>query len=113
VFSPSDPMKIVLRLALGFVAFGGFYAAHAQILLTDDFSSSTLNSANWIASTPLPGAVVGVSDALVLTNNGEVLTKSGFPIQCQIDMIFQFTGTQHDSFKIDTRTNGALFLTSG
>lgn len=82
-------------------------------LLSDDFAGSTLNSSNWIPSTPLPGATVAVYNGLVLTDDGEVLTQSGFPTQIQIDLVFQFTGTQHDSFKIDTRTNGALFETSG
>lgn len=108
-------MKCHVIAAIGcLIAFAGSPSAHGQtLLLSDDFSGSSLNATNWIPSTPLPGASVSVSNGLILTDNGEVLTQSGFPTQIEIDLIFQFTGTLYDSFKIDTRTNGALFLTSG
>jgi hypothetical protein len=106
-------MKSVLRIAIGLAALGGFSIVRGQVLLTDDFAGSSLDTSKWTASTRVAGAAVSVNNALVLTDGGSVLTATEFPSQIQIDLLFQFTGSQYDSFKIDTRTNGGLFQNSG
>ncbi len=84
--------------------------ADAQTLLNDNFPGTSLNTSNWSAITPVPGSSVAVNNGLVLTDGGAVLTQTGFPSAIKIDMSFEFTGTQFDSFKLDTRTDGAMLL---
>ena len=97
--------SLILGLA---VSIGSSTAIAGQILLSDTFSGSSLNTTNWIARTPVPGSSVAVNDGLILTDGGDVLTQSGFPETIQIDMSFEFTGTQYDSFALVTRTDGSL-----
>jgi hypothetical protein len=91
-------------------AVAGLSVASAQTLLNDNFPGTSLDSSNWSAITPVPGASVAVNNGLILTNGGTVLTQSGFPKAIKIDMSFEFTGTDFDSFKLVTRTNGAMLL---
>jgi hypothetical protein len=94
---------VVLTVSVGYST-----SAAGQVLLSDDFSGTPLNTSNWIARTPVPGASVAVDDGLILTDGGDVLTQAGFPEAIQIDMSFRFTGTQYDSFALVTRTDGTL-----
>ncbi len=103
-------MKNMLRLTVGLVILGGFSAARGQTFLSDTFPGTSLNTSNWSAITPVPGSSVAVNNGLVLTDGGAVLTQTGFPSAIRIDMSFEFTGTQLDSFKLDTRTDGAMLL---
>jgi hypothetical protein len=77
-------------------------------LLNDDFAGSTLNTSNWLPRTSTPDSTVTVNNGLILTNGSAVLSQTSLPSQIQIDIVFQFTGTIHDSFKIYTRT-GSTF----
>jgi hypothetical protein len=77
-------------------------------LLSDNFPGTSLNTSNWIARTPVPGASVTVDNGLILADGGDAVTQSGFPETIRIAMSFEFTGTQYDSFALVTRTDGTL-----
>lgn len=80
----------------------------AQADLLDPFNGSSLNAANWTASTPFGDSSVAVTGGnLELTNRGRVLTNAGFSGTVDTLLAFQFTGSLYDSFHVVLRTDGA------
>jgi hypothetical protein len=107
-------MKNLYSLTLGLIAFGCSHTVYAdQVLLSDTFGGTSLDTSNFQALTPVAGASVAVNNGLILTDGGAVLTLSGFSNDIQIDLGFEFTGTQFDSFKIFFGTTGDITNNSG
>jgi len=106
-------MKTAYLLLAGLSAFGFIPLSYSDELLSDDFSGTSLNTSNWQALSPVAGATVAVNNGLVLTNGGAVLSQSGFSDNIEINLGFEFTGTQYDSFKIFFGTPGAITNSAG
>jgi hypothetical protein len=80
----------------------------SQADLIDSFNGSSLNTANWTASTPFSDSSVAVDAGnLLLTDRGRVLTNAGFSGTVDTLLAFEFTGSLYDSFHVVLRTDGA------
>ena len=80
--------------------------ASAQVLLTDNFAGSSVNSSLWNTVTPFSDSSVTESGgALSLTNRGQIYSTQSFQQPIQITGQFQFTGNGFDQFTIRTQTD--------
>lgn len=81
-------------------------SAHAQIL-QDDFNGSAINTSLWNTSTPFSDSSIMESGGYaVFQNRGRLSTVPPIPLVLDITGSFAFVGNIHDSFQIDTRTDG-------
>ncbi len=83
-------------------------ALSAQVVLTDDFSSPSVDSLKWIVATPVGGSSVNQSGGFVtLTERGTLISQNSFSGDIQISG--SFTMNQNlEHFKIVARTDGSI-----
>ncbi len=80
----------------------------AQVLLTDNFSSPSVDSSKWIVATPIGGSSVDQSGGFVtLTQRGTLISQNSFSGDIQISG--SFTLNQNlEHLKIVVRTDGLI-----
>ena len=82
-------------------------AVKAEILLTDDFGGSSVDSQKWVVSTATPGSSVTVADGyLDLVNRGVITSVRDFSSPIQIEGRFQFLNNATSNFYIWLRSTG-------
>lgn len=83
------------------------FAVKAEVLLTDDFGGSSVDSQKWLASTAIPGSSVTVADGyLNLVNRGVITSVQEFSSPIQIEGRFQFMNNPTSNFYIWLRSTG-------
>jgi hypothetical protein len=80
--------------------------AQGQVL-QDDFNGSAINTSLWNTSTPFSDSSITESGGFaVFQNRGRLSTAAAMPSVLDIRGRFSFVGNVHDSFQVDTRTDG-------
>jgi hypothetical protein len=81
--------------------------ARAQILFSDDFNGSTVNSNLWNVLLPYGDSSVTQGNGYVsVENNGRLTSVTNLPTNYEIDGRFLETANPHDNFKIVVRSDG-------
>jgi hypothetical protein len=97
-------MKKPYPVLLLLVALAGI--AHGQVLLSDTFSGSSVNTSNWSVSLPYADTSAPVSSGRVsLTNGAGLLSVSNYATPIEVSFSFAITGSNYESFNVYTRSD--------
>ena len=86
----------------------------ANVLLTDNFDGSSVDSTKWSVNTSIPGSSVSVSGGyLDLRNRGIITSIDNISGPFQIDGRFQLLNNERSNFHIEFRSSGFSGSTVG